>query len=151
MIWIVLTIGVATLVAGMFVWGNTRHECIGNLMSIVGGAVTIAALATAIGLLVNMGSYYGLDEKIEMYEAENISIEEDISFLVHKYMNYEEGIFSECARETMTLVALYPELKSNTLVEKQIETYVSNNNTIKELKSRRITASLYNWWLYFGD
>lgn len=48
-------------------------------------------------------------------------------------------------------VALYPELKSDTLVQSQIEVYVENNKAIKELKSSAINASVYRWWLYFGE
>lgn len=52
--------------------------------------------------------------------------------------------------DAMTNLALYPELKSDTLVQSQIEVYVENNKAIKELKSSAINASVYRWWLYFG-
>ena len=53
-------------------------------------------------------------------------------------------------KNAMTLVALYPELKSDILVQSQIKVYVDNNKQIKELKSMAINASILRWWLYFG-
>lgn len=86
-----------------------------------------------------------------MYETENTKIEQQIVDVVKQYREYESGIFTEVAPEgAMTLVTLYPELKSDALVQSQIEVYIENNKSIKELKSMTINASFYRWWLYFG-
>ena len=50
----------------------------------------------------------------------------------------------------VTMVSLYPELKSDSLVQAQIEVYVENNKTIKYLKDKQIKGDVYRWWLYFG-
>ena len=50
----------------------------------------------------------------------------------------------------VTLVALYPELKSDTLVQSQIEVYTENNNMIKFLRDQQIKGNVSRWWLYFG-
>ena len=50
----------------------------------------------------------------------------------------------------MFLVTLYPELKADTLVAKQIEIYTNNNQKIKELKEQKLYGKVYKWWLYFG-
>ena len=66
---------------------------------------------------------------------------------------YEEGnTFIECGSDGngMTLINLYPELKSDALVKQQIDTYISNNNQIKTLKNDYINANSGRWWLYFG-
>ena len=90
-------------------------------------------------------------KKISLYEEENTKIEQQIADVVKQYQEYESGIFTEVAPEgAMTLVTLYPELKSDTLVQSQIEVYIENNKAIKELKSMAINASFYRWWLYFG-
>ena len=86
-----------------------------------------------------------------MYEEENTKIEQQIADVVTQYQEYEAGIFTEVAPESaMTLVALYPELKSDTLVQSQIEVYADNNKQIKELKCKAINTSIIRWWLYFG-
>ena len=87
----------------------------------------------------------------ERRKEENAKIEQQIADTVKQYQEYETGIFTEVSPEdSITLVALYPELKSDTLVQSQIEVYVENNKAIKELKSSAINASVYRWWLYFG-
>ena len=50
----------------------------------------------------------------------------------------------------MTVVTLYPDLKSDTLVAKQIETYITNNDKIKALKEEKINQELIGWWFNFN-
>lgn len=86
-----------------------------------------------------------------MYTEENQNIEEDMNILVEQYMNYESDTYGNLKNESsITLVSLYPELKADTLVEKQIEIYTENNKKIKELKEKIINISNYKWLLYFG-
>lgn len=93
-----------------------------------------------------------LDSKIEMYTEENKNIETEMNALVKQYMNYESDTYGELKGESsITLVSLYPELKSDALVTKQIEVYISNNEKIKELKEEKIDLSAKKWWLYFGN
>ena len=90
-------------------------------------------------------------QALEMYQAENESIEAQISECVKQYQQYETEIFTEVAPESsITLVSLYPELKADALVSKQIEVYVDNNEKIKELKMSKINGDITRWWLYFG-
>jgi hypothetical protein len=70
---------------------------------------------------------------------------------VKEYQKYETEIFTETAPDSaITLVALYPELKADALVGKQIEIYIANNEKIKELKEEDIMGDVYRWWAYFG-
>lgn len=99
----------------------------------------------------NIISGHTLESKINMYTEENQNIEEDINILVEQYMNYESDTYGNLKNESsITLVSLYPELKADTLVEKQIEIYIENNKKIKELKEKIINISNYKWLLYFG-
>jgi hypothetical protein len=83
---------------------------------------------------------------------ENQRIEEKISATVEKYMQYEQNIICDVSPEddTMTLISLYPDLKSDQLIQSEIDTYIQNNNTIKELKSNMINVSIYKFLVYFG-
>lgn len=152
MILVILAIAIIVIVVGGIIYENSlNYEITGEALMVIGSVVgVIALIATGVLICVNCGNY-GIDQKIELYESENQQIEEDISILVNEYMKHEENIFVECAPDSsISLVALYPELKSNLLVEKQIEIYVSNTEEIKSLKSQRISASIIKWWLYFG-
>lgn len=95
---------------------------------------------------------YTTPKKIAMYEEENQRIEEKISSTVEKYMQYEQNIICDVSPEddTMSLISLYPDLKSDQLIQSEIDTYIQNNNTIKELKSDMINVSIYKFLVYFG-
>ena len=102
-------------------------------------------------LIETVGTGYTIDERISMYEEENASIEESIDTIVKNYMDFEattyEGLKNE---DAINLISLFPELKSDTLVQQQIEVYVANRQKIKELKEEKIDLSKAKWMLYFG-
>lgn len=106
-------------------------------------------ISIIVGVSVTNGRT--LDAKIAMYTEENIKIEESMNVLVEQYMNYESDTYGTLKNESsITLVSLYPELKADTLVEKQIEVYLDNNKQIRKLKEKQINLSVKKWWLYFG-
>lgn len=104
-------------------------------------------------LLVAICSYpYNIDKKIAMYQEENTLIEEKVKNTVMAYMDYEQETYDNLVKnaDLQTLLITYPELNSNELVKAQIDTYVQNNNKLKELKEKQIDKSTMDWWLYFG-
>ena len=110
----------------------------------------ISLIVTAI-VGVNVTNGRTLNAKIAMYEEENQRIEQEINVLVEQYMNYEASTYGDLKGESsITLVSLYPELKSDTLVQRQIEVYIDNNSQIRKLKEKLIELSVLKWWLYFG-
>ena len=123
----------------------------GMLVSVISAIIAIVAFIAFIVLCVKASGLRVLDQKIQMYEEENARIEAQISEAVTQYQAYEKEIFVEVAPESaVTLVALYPELKADTLVQKQVEIYIKNNQTIKGLKEKQINGTVLKWWLYFG-
>ena len=105
-----------------------------------------------IGMIAGMRYQPRIEEKIAIYEQENKQIEEQMATLVEDYMEFELGIIKECKPEdAASLVTLYPNLSSSTLVSKQMETYTQNMHEIKTLKSQELTQEIVRWWLYFGD
>lgn len=104
-------------------------------------------------MFIMLVSYpYKIDEKIDMYEEENLKIEEKVKDTVRVYMKYEQETYENLIKDSdlTTLLIAYPELNSNELVKSEIDIYISNNKDIKELKERRIIRSTLKWWLYFG-
>ena len=95
---------------------------------------------------------YVIPEQIAMYEEENARIEEKVSSTVAKYMEYEGNVIMEIAPgdDAMSLISLYPDLKSDQLISEEIKVYIENNNKIKELKEKQLNMRAYKWWLYFG-
>ncbi len=131
----------------LIVAANKNWDSAGSFCTIGFGVCII----TIVILSWNIISGYTLESKINMYMQENQNIEEDMNILVEQYMNYESDTYGNLKNESsITLVSLYPELKADTLVEKQIEIYTENNKKIKELKEKIINISNYKWLLYFG-
>ena len=117
----------------------------------IGIFILVGCLVACLVLAHEVKMLNVIDDQIAMYEEENLKIETQIAETVKQYQKYEHDIFVEVAPESaVTLVSLYPELKSDTLVQKQIEVYIANNETIKKLKESKISGSVKKWWLYFG-
>ena len=129
--------------------GVDSDICFG--ISGIGMVVGFFALIGLIIVGVNVKSLSVIDDRIVMYEEENARIEQQIADVVEQYQKYETDIFREVAPESaVTMVSLYPELKSDSLVQAQIEVYTENNKTIRDLRDKQIKGNVYRWWLYFG-
>ena len=153
MILVLLALCIIMTVLGIIIiQSNYTLETLGAILSAVGLIGGIISLITTIVLTGCVISDSKLDAKIAMYSEENEVIEQQIAECVQRYQEYEHGIFSEVApSDAVAIVAIYPDLKSDGLVQAQIDTYVANNNKIKCLKEKRIDASVTKWWLYFGS
>ena len=120
-------------------------------VAVIAGIVSIIFLIWVFILICRVGTGYTIDNKIAMYEEENASIEKSIDVTVKSYMDFEASTYGELKdKDAINLVSLFPELKSDTLVQKQIEVYVANNDKIKQLKEEKIDLSKSKWKLYFG-
>ena len=143
-IFFILTIVFAALSSKTYddVW-----EGLGIFGLIVTGILGVCVVFNLISVI----SGRTLPEKIAMYEEENKKIEEDIAIMVKEYMQYEGDTFKDVTSESaITLVNLYPELKSSELVTQQITIHTENNKKIKELKESLIEAKNAKYLLYFG-
>ena len=103
-------------------------------------------------LFVSINNEAVLDQKIEMYQEENSGIEHNIDTIIEEYLAHEHDTFVELAPDesSINLVTLYPELKSDSLVQQQLEVYVANNEKIRTLREEKIELSKSKWLLYFG-
>lgn len=153
-----LIIGTIILAAGIFIyakWGKklyySDYEWIYYLFNTIGGIVLGVSLIATIVVGIEYTGHMTIDEKIEIYKQENANIENQMSIVVSEYMGFETDTLEKFKNESSTtLVSLYPELKSNTLVTKQLELYVENNKMIKSLECERLKYRVYAWWLFFG-
>lgn len=122
------------------------------LITIAFGAFFLILAVRGYELIDEIANGYTIDSKIAMYEEENASIESSINTIVKDYMNFEKNTYEELKDDEniINLIFLYPELKSDTLVKKQIEVYIANNDEIKRLKVEKLNLSKARWLLYFG-
>ena len=92
-----------------------------------------------------------IDEKINLYSNQNKEIEQKVETTIKQYMEYENKTFVQLKPENyVNLINLYPELKSDELLQKEIKLYIKNNNEILDLKQEKLNGTIYKWWLYFG-
>lgn len=150
----ILVIFGAFMLLGIAMWIIYDETNAGEWCSVLGGIGFLFSIIVFIAIIIlgiHVKSLSVIDNRIEMYEEENTRIEQQIADVVEQYQKYETDIFMEVAPESaVTMVSLYPELKSDSLVQAQIEVYVENNKAIKDLKDKQIEGDVYRWWLYFG-
>lgn len=148
---IVLTV-VGILLTVLFVYLDDNEGGSSLFIACVSG---IATVTVAIVMIFNISVIVNgnvIDQKIAMYQEENANIETQIANCVTEYQQYESKIISEVTSENaMTLISLYPDLKSDTLVAMQIENYIANNNAIRSLKEDKLDIQKARWWVYFGS
>lgn len=112
----------------------------------------VIKLGVLVYLLIKLIEMRIINEKIELYTNQNNEIENKIAVVVKQYMEHENKTFKDLKTDTsyITLTTLYPELKSDKLIEKEIDLYEANNEKIITLKEQKINERVYKWWLYFG-
>lgn len=151
MIIVIFLVCIGVIALGVWVY-DVADDIVGGAVLFCGILGGVATFITFIWLCVSVSGLKVIDDKIEMYQEENANIENQITECVKQYQQYETDIFTEVTPESaVTLVALYPELKADTLVSKQIDVYLANNQKIKELKEQKISGDVYRWWLYFDS
>lgn len=115
-------------------------------------AIGIVEIITIFSIIPIMVNGITASEKIKMYQTENKKIENQIGELVKGYMDYESETYKNFKNESsITMVNLYPDLKSNELVQKQMNIYLTNNDKIKELNEKEIDTKIGKWLLYFDN
>lgn len=152
---LILILGILVVIIGVCAWLSEITYTVDEMfyvgavcMVIVFAIVSITTLNTALGLVDSRV----IDERIAMYEEENAKIELQIAETVKQYQEYEKGIFTDVAPDdAVMVVAAYPELKSDELVQQQVQIYLANNEKIKELKEEAINVKVKKWLLYFGE
>ena len=126
-------------------------ENIYSVLNSIGGILLVISLIATLAIGVKYSQIRVIDDRISLYQEENTKIEEQVNIIVEKYQAYEKDTFENCKIEDPTMVfVMYPKLKSDSLVTKQINLYVENNKQIKKLKSEKLDYHLMAWWLYFG-
>lgn len=157
MLTVLLVVGIGLIILGIVFgckddWdsgGCIVCVCIGIIVSFICALIMIFVINDVI-------TYSQMDERIEIYQEENIHIEEQVKTTVEAYQEYEKEIFENIdldkisGEKLILLTSVYPELKSDALVQELISVYTENNNQIKELKTKKLDYKVSCWWLYFG-
>lgn len=126
---------------------NDGSEVPGIIIGVIGTIITIIVICV---ITSNYMGHLIIDDKIALYESDNMVIEQRIDDVISNYQEYEQETFSSLKTDSIDIVfSMYPELKSNELITKQMEIYMENNKKIKELKEEKLNYRVYKWWLFF--
>lgn len=111
--------------------GFNTHDFF-TFMAWISGFAILGLVIAICWLSIEVATESTIDSKIEMYKEENANIEQDIDKIVKEYLEHEHDTFADLKTEesSITLVTLFPELKSDTLVQQQLKIYVDNNAKI---------------------
>ena len=139
------------------VWESLDWDSLGFPTVFLGGIAEVGVVIGMIAAGINISQLQVADSKIAMYEEENNKIQEQISSIVENYKDYEKNTYTESLKnidirntDVVVLAQLYPDLKADGMVTKQMDIYTENNNKIKELKEQKLDYQVAKWWLYFG-
>lgn len=149
MVLVAFVVALVAFLISSAIWDRDEYFSAGAIKFI---SIIIMIVSVIIGMfsVFELSSAHNIDQKIELYTKENAAIEERISGLVNGYMSYEKETYQEFSGDAMTILTVYPELKSDTLVQEQIKLYNENYQKVLELKAQKIDVSRAKWILYFG-
>lgn len=152
---VLLAIGLAILAWGIVVTikEGDALESIGRLAT-----GTVIAAVAVIAILANIAALYEIDNiypaKIAYLKENNAEIESKLAETIEAYQAYEKETYEafkpDIGSDVTIAIAMYPELKSDTMVVALIETYTSNNAGIRELELAILNRPANAFWLYFG-
>ena len=151
MLILIFVIGLLILGVGIFIYLKQGDEAIYCSLNTIG--IIISSIAFIVGMTVSTEyvPIMTIDDKIEIYKNENSKIEQQISVIVDNYIEHESETFKNVKdKDAISLISMFPELKSDKLVAKQINVYVKNNEKIKALECEKLNYRIYAWWLFFG-
>lgn len=152
MILVILIFLLILFFVGYKLMDGDDHKNLGTGMSIFGGFFSLVALIITVVLIFQVSRGSIIDEKIALYEETNAKIEEHINDVVTNYKTYENDTYEKFNGSNGTeVVSLYPELKANELIQRQMEVYYENQSNILILESDKINLRLVRWWLCFGN
>ena len=159
MIIVCLIIGLIGCIVGGFLLAEAENSCRKKTeVKYLSFGVPLLAIGIIAALIFFIGGIAcactfnpTIEAEITMYQEENTIIEEKMATLVENYMLHEKEIMFEVSPDdSITLVSMYPELTSQSLVSELLDTYTDNSDKIKELKTIALKQPIVRWWLYFG-
>lgn len=153
---------IAILLLLLASWADYHDHELTDMLSCFGilgsGIAEFIIIISIICNIVGLADLKVVDKKIAMYEEENKNIQTQVAEIVKNYQDYEKETYTESLKnidlsntDVVVLAQLYPDLKSNEMLNKQIEIYQENNKKIKELKEQKINDEMSKWWLYLGE
>lgn len=144
MLYILLIVGLIIFIAG---------ACTEEEISI--GAGVGIFISTLCIILITAGVYNyrhtTIDSQLPILEEQNQIVLSQIEPLVQQALEYESSTYKDFKLDVAKVIAftqLYPDLKANSFLNKQIDIILANQEEIKQLKLKKASLNAYRFWLW---
>lgn len=144
MLYILLVIGIAIVIWGAF----TESDGMAVSGFIIGFPSLVAVLIA--GGIYNYNSTT-IDSRLAVLEEQNTTVLTQVEPLVQQALNYESSTYKDLKLDVNKLIIfaqMYPELKANSFLNKQIDIILANQEEIKRLKLDKASLNAYHFWLW---
>ena len=144
MLYILLVIGLILLIIGI-----TRYEEILASLGVVIFVVFLCVTAIVVGVYNYDKST--IDNRLTILEEQNQIVLAQIEPLVQHALEYESNTYKDFKLDANKLIAfsqLYPDLKANDFLNRQIDIILANQVEIKQLKLDKSSLNAYHFWLW---
>jgi hypothetical protein len=149
MLYILLVIGIALIIWGCIL--NNSYDD-GDGIIIVGSVIGVFSF---VALLIAGGVYNydssTIDTRLIVLEEQNTTVLMQVEPLVQQALNYESNTYKDLKLDVNKLIIftqMYPELKANDFLHKQIDIILANQEEIKQLKLDKASLNAYHFWLW---
>lgn len=150
MVIIFLVVGIVLIMIASEIARRTGNYFLDYWFGVLGVIATIINGLTAVVLCTLIACGFALDTKIDIYVKENAEINTTIETYVESYKEHEKTTFGTTT-DTVDIILMYPELKSDELISKQLDIYMENKKHIINLELEKANVSIYRRILYFGS
>ena len=144
MLYILLTIGIILIILGI-----TQYE---DALTGLGVAIFIVFLfITTIAVGIYNYDKSTINSRLSVLEEQNQTVLSQIEPLVQQALEYESNTYKDFKLDPNKLIAftqLYPDLKANSFLNKQIDIILANQEEIKQLKLDKASLNAYHFWLW---
>ena len=144
MLYILLVVGLILLSIGI-----AKYE---DALKGLGVAIFVVSLFFT-ALVVGLYNYdkTTIDSRLSVLEDQNQVVLAQIEPLVRQALEYESNTYKDFKLDAAKVIAftqLYPDLKANSFLNKQIDIILANQEEIKQLKLSKATLNAYHFWLW---
>jgi hypothetical protein len=144
MLYILLAIGIIGLI-----WGEFQERDGILIFSFVVSFISFIAILIAGGAYNYDSST--INSRLSVLEEQNTTVLTQIEPLVQQALEYESNTYKDFKLDAAKIIAftqLYPDLKANDFLKKQIDIILVNQEEIKQLKLNKASLNAYSFWLW---
>lgn len=144
MLYILVVIGLILIILGIIMEDDTSL----GLGAII---ITVSLLILAVTVGVYNYDKSTVDSRLSVLEEQNQVVLSQIEPIVQRALDYESNTYENFKLDANKIIAftqLYPDLKANSFLNKQIDIILVNQEEIKQLKLAKATLNAYHFWLW---